>query len=50
LHVHERLIEAILDGDPATVDAEVERHTMTSAGELIEMLAERRKHTPGPVA
>lgn len=50
LHVHERLIEAILDGDPATIDAEVERHTMASAGELIELLAERKKHAHGPVA
>lgn len=50
LHVHERLIEAILDGDPDTIDAEVERHTMASAGELIEMLAERKKHPRGPVA
>lgn len=50
LHVHERLIEAILDGDPDTIDAEVERHTMASAGELIEMLAERKKQARGPVA
>jgi DNA-binding GntR family transcriptional regulator len=47
LHVHERLIEAILDGDPDTIDAEVERHTMASVGELIEMLAERKKHAHG---
>jgi len=43
LHVHERLIEAILDGDPATIEAEVERHTMASADELIGMLAKRKK-------
>lgn len=50
LHVHERLIEAILDGDPATIEAEVERHTMASADELIELLAERRKQTRDPGA
>ncbi|WP_405534186.1 GntR family transcriptional regulator [Streptomyces sp. NBC_00075] len=44
LHVHERLIEAILHGDPATAEAEVERHTMASADELLGMLAERKKH------
>jgi hypothetical protein len=26
------------------------RHTMASAGELIEMLAEQKKHAHGPVA
>ncbi|WP_149823677.1 GntR family transcriptional regulator [Streptomyces tailanensis] len=45
LHVHERLIDAILGGDPATIEAEVERHTMASADELLGMLAERRKNT-----
>lgn len=41
LHVHERLIEAILGGDPAAIEAEVERHTKASADELLDMLAER---------
>ncbi|GHG88376.1 GntR family transcriptional regulator [Streptomyces lanatus] len=44
LRVHERLIDAILDGDPRLIDAEVERHTMSSAAELIEMIADRRKN------
>ncbi|MFC9502854.1 GntR family transcriptional regulator [Streptomyces sp. NPDC057002] len=43
LRVHERLIDAILGGDPATIEAEVERHTRSSAEELIEMIAERQR-------
>ncbi|MBC9727742.1 GntR family transcriptional regulator [Streptomyces sp. TRM68367] len=41
LHVHERLIDAILGGDPRTIEAEVERHTRASADELIEMIGQR---------
>ncbi|MER5209739.1 GntR family transcriptional regulator [Streptomyces sp. NPDC002838] len=48
LHVHERLIDAILGGDPETIDAEVERHTRASADELIEMIAERRRNADDP--
>ncbi|MGW0705715.1 GntR family transcriptional regulator [Streptomyces sp. NPDC002643] len=43
LHVHERMIDAILDGDHRLIDVEVERHTAWSAAELIDMLAERRR-------
>lgn len=43
LHVHQRLIEAVLGGDPKTIEAEVERHTRASADELIEMIAERQR-------
>ncbi|MGW0821124.1 GntR family transcriptional regulator [Streptomyces sp. NPDC002845] len=43
LHVHERLIDAILGGDPQTIEAEVERHTRASAEELVEMIAERQR-------
>ncbi|MER5223261.1 GntR family transcriptional regulator [Streptomyces flaveus] len=43
LHVHEPLIDAILGGDPQTIEAEVERHTRASADELIEILAERKR-------
>ncbi|MFJ8533933.1 GntR family transcriptional regulator [Streptomyces sp. NPDC093591] len=43
LHVHERLIDAILGGDPDTIAAEVERHTRASADELLEMIAERQR-------
>ncbi len=42
LHVHERLIEAILSGDLDTSGAEVQRHTRASADELIELIAERK--------
>ncbi|KUO16513.1 GntR family transcriptional regulator [Streptomyces dysideae] len=42
LRVHERLIDAILDGDPRLIEAEVERHTRASADELIEMIIERQ--------
>jgi DNA-binding GntR family transcriptional regulator len=45
LHVHERLIDAILGGDPRTIEAEVEHHTRAGADELIEMIAERRRGT-----
>jgi DNA-binding GntR family transcriptional regulator len=49
LHVHERLIDAIFAGDPAVIEAEVERHTRSSADELIKMIAERdRSRTPSP--
>ena len=41
LHVHERLIDAIFGGDPSAIEAEVERHTRSSADELIKMIAER---------
>ena len=41
LHVHERLIDAIFGGDPSAIEAEVERHTRSSADELIRMIAER---------
>ena len=41
LHVHERLIDAIFGGDPGVIEAEVERHTRSSADELIKMIAER---------
>ncbi|WP_052412142.1 GntR family transcriptional regulator [Streptomyces mutabilis] len=41
LYVHERLIDAILGGDPAVIEAEVERHTKVSADELLEILAAR---------
>ncbi|MDQ8707136.1 GntR family transcriptional regulator [Streptomyces sp. LHD-70] len=51
LHVHERLIDAILGGDPATIEAEVERHTKASADELVEIIAERKREAgPGPAA
>jgi DNA-binding GntR family transcriptional regulator len=50
LHVHERLIDAILGGDPQTIEAEVERHTRASADELIEMLEERRRSGEGAEA
>ncbi|WP_405846632.1 GntR family transcriptional regulator [Streptomyces sp. NBC_01518] len=50
LHVHERLIDAILDGDPRLIDAEVERHTLWSAAELIDMLTERKKSAGRPDA
>ncbi|CAL9336538.1 hypothetical protein SUDANB6_00180 [Streptomyces sp. enrichment culture] len=43
LHVHERLVDAILGGDPGAIAAEVERHTRASADELLEMLAERKR-------
>lgn len=43
LHVHQRLIDAILGGDPETIEAEVERHTRSSADELIEIIAERKR-------
>lgn len=43
LHVHERLIDAILGGDFETIEAEVERHTRSSADELVEMIAERQR-------
>jgi DNA-binding FadR family transcriptional regulator len=43
LRAHKRLIEAILDGDPRIVEAEVERHTMGSAAELVAMIAERKR-------
>jgi DNA-binding GntR family transcriptional regulator len=41
LHVHERLIDAIFSGDPGVIEAEVERHTRSSADELIKMIAGR---------
>lgn len=41
LGVHERLIDAILSGDPGVIEAEVERHTRASADELIRMITER---------
>ncbi|QOV36869.1 GntR family transcriptional regulator [Streptomyces ferrugineus] len=47
LHVHERLIDAILGGDPDAIAAEVERHTRASADELLEMLAERTRGGAG---
>lgn len=47
LHVHEPLIDAILGGDPETVEAEVKRHTLASADELIEMIAERQRSRGG---
>ncbi|MGP4086225.1 FCD domain-containing protein [Streptomyces sp. KR55] len=47
LHVHERLIDAILGGDPRTIEAEVERHTRASAEELLEMIAERKRDAEG---
>ncbi|TLS43248.1 GntR family transcriptional regulator [Streptomyces montanus] len=50
LHVHERLIDAILGGDPAVIQAEVERHTRASADELIEMIAERKRGGEGSEA
>ncbi|WP_432182391.1 GntR family transcriptional regulator [Streptomyces sp. NBC_00063] len=43
LIVHERLVGAILTGDPETIGAEVERHTRASADELIELMAERKE-------
>ncbi|MFD4599419.1 GntR family transcriptional regulator [Streptomyces sp. NPDC058464] len=43
LHVHERLIDAILGGDPVVIEAEVERHTRSSADELIEIIADRQR-------
>jgi DNA-binding GntR family transcriptional regulator len=43
LHVHERLIDAILGGDSETIEAEVEHHTRSSADELIELIAERHR-------
>lgn len=48
LHVHERLIDAILGGDPQTIEAEVERHARASADELIEMIAERKRSGEDP--
>jgi DNA-binding GntR family transcriptional regulator len=41
LHLHERLIDAILSGDPGVIEAEVERHTKWSADELIDMITDR---------
>jgi hypothetical protein len=43
LHVHERLIDAILGGDPDAIAAEVERHAQASADYLLEMIAERKR-------
>jgi DNA-binding GntR family transcriptional regulator len=41
LSVHQRLIDAIMSGDPEAIEAAVERHTRRSADELIEMMDER---------
>jgi DNA-binding GntR family transcriptional regulator len=41
LRLHERLIHAILGGDPDVIAAEVERHTGASADELLSMITER---------
>jgi DNA-binding FadR family transcriptional regulator len=41
LSVHQRLIDAIMSGDPGAIEAAVERHTRRSADELIEMMDER---------
>ncbi|MGI5471798.1 GntR family transcriptional regulator [Streptomyces sp. CA-132043] len=43
LRVHEKLVEAIFEGDGDTIDAEVEAHTRRSADELVELLAARRR-------
>lgn len=43
LHLHERLIDAILGGDQEAIEAEVEHHTRLSADELIAMIAERKR-------
>ncbi|MEU6119273.1 hypothetical protein ABZ840_32630 [Streptomyces sp. NPDC047117] len=43
LRVHEKLVEAIFEGDGDAIDAEVEAHTQRSADELAELLAARRR-------
>lgn len=43
LHVHERLVRAILEGTGETIDAEVEAHTRRSVDELVEMRTARRR-------
>jgi DNA-binding GntR family transcriptional regulator len=49
LHLHGRLIDAVVSGDRGAIEAEVERHTRWSADELIEMIAARdRSGTPFP--
>ncbi|MEU7488170.1 hypothetical protein [Streptomyces sp. NPDC042319] len=45
LRVHEKLVEAIFEGDGDAIDAEVEAHTQRSADELVELLAARRRGT-----
>jgi len=41
LELHQRLIEAILSGDPAAIEVEIAQHTRRSADELIQMMAAR---------